>query len=312
MDTKKDIVASAETSSAEGAERKVRLVSCKVLLRALHNVFRSLKKVQRMTIAIELSEDGYAESRLILEMQCEYDIVKRHCFLVQDCESVHAQFDYTSASSIQSSPNLLLQHMFNQMKGTAEVIASATACSFSIRSYHDQNRLQGGASLKRVLQTEATIPGKDFDAYIFKGDADSGEDMIFSIKEVRAFLSLCEAVDVENVQVSFTRGGDPMQFFGNTNNFSLELMMATNSESPGVEPQSTADAEERMEDSSYNNMMSKKDASPSAQPSSATPSYNVNEEDDSIPFQTVGDRVRSSLTEVNASSDQRRHQWDDR
>ncbi len=297
----------------EGGERKVRLVSCKVLLRALHNVFRSLKKVQCMTIAIESSEDGYVEPRLILEMQCEYDIVKRHCFLIQDCESVHAQFDYTNASSIHSSPNLLLQHMFNQMKGTAEVVASATACSFSIRSYHDQNRLQGRASLKRVLQTEASIPGKDFNAYIFKGDADGAEEMIFSIKEVRAFLSLCEAVEVENIQISFTCGGDPMQFFGNTNNFSVELMMATNSESPGVEPQSIADAEERMEDSSYNtNIMKNSKKGISSAPSSGTPGYNVDEEDDSIPFQTVGDRVRSSLTEVNAISDQRRPQWDDR
>ncbi len=291
----------------EGDGRKVRIVSCKVLLRALHNVFRSLKKVQRMIIAIESSEDGYVEPQLILEMQCEYGIVKRHCFLIQDCESVHAQFDYTNASSIHSSPNLLLQHIFNQMKGTAEVVASATAYSFSIRSYHDQNRLQGRVSLKPVLQTEASIPGKDFDAYIFKGDLDGTDEMIFSIKEVRAFLSLCEAVDVENVQISFTYGGNPMQFFGNTNNLSVELMMATNSESPGVESRST-DAEEQMEDTSYDtNLKNGSKSLTAAASSTGTPSYNVDEEDDSIPFQTVGDRVRSALTEVNAISDEQRN-----
>ncbi len=265
-----------------------------------------------MIIAVESSEDGNMEPRLILEMQCEYGIVKRHCFLIQDCESVHAHFDYTNASSIHSSPNLLLQHMFNQIKGTPEVVASATAYSFSIRSYHDQNRLQGRASLKPVLQTEASIPGKDFDTYIFKGQMDGTEEMIFSVKEVRAFLSLCEAVDVENVQISFTCGGDPMQFLGNTNNFSVELMMATNSESPDVDDPSTANAEEQMENSEYDTNLKNGNRDLSAAPSSCTPSYNVDDDDESIPFQTVGDRVRSALTEVDATSDQRRPQWDDR
>jgi hypothetical protein len=243
---------SAEDSGEqdEGSEQE-RTVTCKVLLRAVHNVFKGLRKVHRMVVALDDVEEGNIEPRLVFQMHCDFDIKKSHNFLIQDCEVSHAVFDVDKTSMIDSSTRLLLQNMLNHMKAAAEVAAVVSANELRFKSHHDQLQQAGE---RGVLKTEMRIPSKDFEAFNFIGHGAPEQEMIFSLKEVRsrrrgrkitlstsaslltphsllaqmrAFLTFCEAVGVENVQLRFSQGGKPILITGGSNIFSMELMMAT-------------------------------------------------------------------------------------
>jgi len=61
------------------------------LCRLIWDGGRSLKKVQSLRIHLEDQEDDM-EPHLLFDMRCEFSIVKRHRFCVEDCEIVHAVF----------------------------------------------------------------------------------------------------------------------------------------------------------------------------------------------------------------------------
>eukprot|EP00953_Heterococcus_sp_UTEX-ZZ885_P037693 19348-Heterococcus_DN1.PRE.1 len=42
-------------------------VTCKILLKAVHNLFRTLRKVQRLVIAVEEADDYHVEPRLVFQ-----------------------------------------------------------------------------------------------------------------------------------------------------------------------------------------------------------------------------------------------------
>jgi Rad9 len=44
-------------------------VTCKILLKAVHNLFRTLRKVQRLVIAVEEADDYHVEPRLIFQVR---------------------------------------------------------------------------------------------------------------------------------------------------------------------------------------------------------------------------------------------------
>lgn len=68
-------------------------------------IIRSLKRVLSLRLHLEDQEEGL-EPHLVFDMQCDYSIVKRHQFCVEDCEIVHAIFNRQGESSCLSGKTM--------------------------------------------------------------------------------------------------------------------------------------------------------------------------------------------------------------
>lgn len=70
---------------------------CKLPVKALQGVLKSLKKVVMVRIYSETSDDR-VDHRLVFEMQHDSGVKRKHKLTIQDCDLIHAVFDQNSAS----------------------------------------------------------------------------------------------------------------------------------------------------------------------------------------------------------------------
>ncbi|CAN6468352.1 unnamed protein product [Victoria cruziana] len=96
-----------------------------------------------------------------------------------------------------------------------------------LRSYIDPTKENGDASLHTQLWID---PAEEFLQYTHRGDP---VDVTFSMKELKAFLSFCEACEVD-IQLFFERSGEPILLAPNfgvenapTADFDATLVLAT-------------------------------------------------------------------------------------
>ncbi|CAM9753335.1 unnamed protein product, partial [Ectocarpus sp. 12 AP-2014] len=117
-DASKDGFDSTQASSQAGGGGAS--VSCKVLVRAVHSILRTLKKVLRLVIYVEGEDEEHIEPHLVFQMYCEFGYRKVHRFSLQDCEIMHAVFEGEGASRL-SCPPVQLSQLLEHIHGTAEV-----------------------------------------------------------------------------------------------------------------------------------------------------------------------------------------------
>eukprot|EP00903_Cladosiphon_okamuranus_P013829 g12869.t2 len=198
-------------------------VSCKVLVRAVHSILRTLKKVVRLVIYVEGEDDQHIEPHLVFQMYCEFGYRKVHRFSLQDCEIMHAVFEGEGAARL-SCPPVQLSQLLEHIHGTAEVAVGASHDILTVRSYH--HPLTGSAE-RSVLKTEMSISTAEFDTYKFFGADDEEVELVFSLKEIKALLHFSETTEALTLEMLFREGGDPLLFQSNSNTFAAELIMAT-------------------------------------------------------------------------------------
>lgn len=228
-------------------------VTCKILLKAVHNLFRTLKNVHRLLIAVEAEDQWRIEPRLKFLMHCEYGIKKEHRLGMQDCEPLYAVFDDDGVSSLRSPPKKLMS-LLTPFHGGAEVAACMAPSFLSVRSHVPEGR---GAS-RATMRTEMVISSAEFDSYIFQSQATGEEEeeertptggepepleFVFTLKEARAALGLCEALDT-SVQMCVRGGGQPIRFSAHTNTIDIELVQATMAVGPTKPVTNRNEAEE--------------------------------------------------------------------
>ncbi|CAM9637359.1 unnamed protein product [Ascophyllum nodosum] len=198
-------------------------VSCKVLVRAVHNILRTLKKVVRLVIYVEGEDDSHIEPHLVFQMYCEFGYRKVHRFSLQDCEIMHAVFEGEGASRL-ACPPVQISQLLEHIHGTAEVAVGASHDVLTVRSYHHPLT---GAAERAVLKTEMSISTAEFDTYRFCGEDDEEVELVFSLKEIKALLHFTEATEAQTLEMLFREGGDPLLFQSHSKTFAAELIMAT-------------------------------------------------------------------------------------
>jgi Rad9 len=126
---------------------------------------------------------------------------------------------------------------------TAEVEVCAAPDFLGVRSYHPDTA--GAGSKRAVVRTELNVSSAEFDIYSFKGGglhelqqqheqqpenaddaAAAASELVVSVKELKAMLHFCEAVDIDAL-VHLNDGGLAVSFSAESNTFSVDLIMAT-------------------------------------------------------------------------------------
>lgn len=179
------------------------------------------------------------EAQIVFEMECEWGVRKRHSFQLQDCEVVHAVFDRAGASCLRSHAHHLSQ-LFDHLHGSAEVALVAGRDGVCLRSWRgEEGGREGGLGEgpgEAFLSTEMTVKAEELDAYEVAeggGDPEGGEvGVVFSLREVKAFLGFCEGTATSSVSFYFLEGGRPVLFVAGEGGMEggmgqVELVLAT-------------------------------------------------------------------------------------
>ncbi|CAM9198955.1 unnamed protein product [Chrysoparadoxa australica] len=210
-----------EAGSSDDEEGKS--VNCKILTKAVLNVFRTIRNVIQLVLQVEDMEGGSdVEPHLVLEMHCEHRIKKKHSFILQDCEAMDAAFE-EQGSSLTCAPHRLGE-LLDLLKGEVEVSVCACHDVLCVRSYHHQKATEKD---KQFLISELSIASTEFDVYDFGGPEEEEIHLVFSLKEARALLAFCEATGVERVHAYYSFGGAPIKLDAPTHTFEAQLIMAT-------------------------------------------------------------------------------------
>lgn len=263
----------------DGTQQRGGPVSCKLMVKPLQHVLRGvLKRVLSLRMYLneaastpgEGGREGIAggreqehiqagaatavkqsvEPQIILDMQCEWGVLKRHAFQLQDCEVVHAVFNREGASCLRAQANHLSQ-MLDHVQGAAEVAFVAGKEGICLRTWRGGEEeggrggggKEGGELLGTAnLNTEMTVSAMDFDGYEYMGGNGGEEEevgLVFSMREVKAFLGFCEGCECTAVSFYYHHGGGPVLFVfeedggweggrdGGEGVRSVELVMAT-------------------------------------------------------------------------------------
>jgi len=206
---------------------------------------RNLKALKKLNIFS--TPIGHADNEIIFELTCNRGIRRTHRFPYQDTDVVNAVFEESpSLCSLRSVPKVfskLLEHT-----QSAEIALEADRHIFRVKSFHHDrvslanNRMafsrRGEKSYFRNEQMSSamTLETREFEEYHFRrpragtsaGEGLLSEELIFCVREVRGFLGLCDATQVDEFMLQFSEAGKPIRFSCSLDgSFAAQLVMAT-------------------------------------------------------------------------------------
>lgn len=224
-------------------------VKCKVFAKSCCNVFRTLKHVQSVQVALlvdqealdqaDASQQNVSQSsefdevdldciELRWRLRCDFDITKTHHMKVQSCQIMRAVFDRDASPSRwrtrQHHLNSLLAHIHHSSE--VSVTCSPTHVKF-------QSHFSSVTDSKAQLQTETAVESAEFTEYILQPVSDSlasSAQLIFCMREIRALLAFCKTSDVLEVSFYFSTSGSPVMFAAESTSmakFSIEMTLST-------------------------------------------------------------------------------------
>ncbi|KAG6974149.1 hypothetical protein JG688_00003198 [Phytophthora aleatoria] len=241
-------IASIETLKARFNGRTP-FVKCKVFAKLCCNVFRTLKHVQSVQLALlvdqevlqqaDASQEDVSQSSEVDEvdldcmelrwrLRCDFDITKTHHMKVQSCQIMRAVFDKDACPNRWRTRQHHLSSLLAHIHHSSEVSVTCSATHVKFESYFSSL-----TDSKAQLQTETAVESAEFNEYILQpatDSIDSSAQLIFCIKEVRALLAFCKTSDVLEVSFYFNTGGSPVLFAAESTSiakFSIEMMLST-------------------------------------------------------------------------------------
>ncbi|KAG2521378.1 hypothetical protein BBO99_00005985 [Phytophthora kernoviae] len=224
-------------------------VKCKVFAKSCCNVFRTLKHVQGVQLALlvdqealhkaDASQDSQSQSgeadevdldcmELRWRLRCDFDITKTHHMKVQTCQIMRAVFDKDSCPNRWRTRQHHLSSLLAHIHHSSEVSVTCSATHVKFESYFSNI-----SDSKAQLQTETAVESAEFNEYILQpatDSIDSSAQLIFCIKEIRALLAFCKASDVLEVAFYFSNGGSPVLLAAESTSmakFFIEMTLST-------------------------------------------------------------------------------------
>ncbi|EGZ09211.1 hypothetical protein PHYSODRAFT_524877 [Phytophthora sojae] len=226
-------------------------VKCKVFAKSCCNVFRTLKHVQSVQLALLVDKDALDQAtaasqedtsqasevdevdldcmELTWRLRCDFDITKTHHMKVQACQIMRALFDKSASPSRWRTRQHHLSSLLTHIHHSGEVSVTCSPTHVKFESY-----FSNFTDSKAQLQTETAVESLEFSEYILQPPADDSVDaaaqLIFCIKEIRALLAFCKASDVLEVSFYFSTAGSPVLFAAESTSmakFSIEMTLST-------------------------------------------------------------------------------------
>ncbi|CAH0476580.1 unnamed protein product [Peronospora belbahrii] len=235
---------------------RIPFLKCKVFTKTCCNVFRTLKHVQSVQLALlvdqealdvadasqanvsqesEVDEIDLDCMELRWKLRCDFDITKTHHMKVQSCQIMRAVFDKDSCPNRLRTRQHHLSSLLAHIHRSNEVSVTCSATHVKFESYFS-NFIDG----KAQLQTETAVESAEFSEYVLQPALDSIESsaqLIFCIKEIRALLTFCKTSDVSEIFFYFTTSGSPVLFTAESTSVANEeeVQLFTNRNAIGSE-----------------------------------------------------------------------------
>ncbi|KAE9351754.1 hypothetical protein PR003_g4740 [Phytophthora rubi] len=245
-------IASDETLRARFGGRTP-FVKCKVFAKPCCNVFRTLKHVQTVQLALLVDQKALDQAaggsasqedesqasdvdevdvdcmELMWRLRCDFDITKTHHMKVQPCQIMRAVFDKSASPSRWRTRQHHLSSLLTHIHHSGEVSVTCSPTHVKFESY-----FSNFTDSKAQLQTETAVDSAEFSEYMLQSLADDSVDaaaqLIFCIKEIRALLAFCKTSDVLEVSFYFSTAGSPVLFAAESTSmakFSIEMTLST-------------------------------------------------------------------------------------
>ncbi|XP_002130648.2 cell cycle checkpoint control protein RAD9A [Ciona intestinalis] len=176
---------------------------CKVALKTLLQVFKSLANIERSVETCDINLDG-DECRLVFQLKCKHGITKTHHLTFQECESLQAVFAKDlSPNVLKCDHKVLSDVVINFSSSLEEITMLVSPCKVVLRSYSDDE----SDEIAQLMKTEVCLNPEEFSEYQIGVDT----DVTFCLKDVRAILAFCEVAAMP-VNIHFEVGGKPIIF----------------------------------------------------------------------------------------------------
>ncbi|KAL7688733.1 hypothetical protein Plhal304r1_c018g0064571 [Plasmopara halstedii] len=224
-------------------------LKCKVFAKSCCNVFRTLKHVQSVQLALLVDQEALEQAdasqkdvsqssdideidldciELRWRLRCDFEITKTHHMKVQSCQILRAVFDKDTSPSRWRTRQHHLSSLLAHIHHSGEVSVTCLPTHVKFESHFSSI-----TASKAQLQTETAVESAEFSEYILQPvstSIDSSAQLIFCIKEVRALLSFCKTSDVLEVSFYYSSSGSPVLFEAESTSmakFSIEMALST-------------------------------------------------------------------------------------
>ena len=174
-------------------------------------LFRNIKAMKSLKVFAQKVE---ADHELVFEALLYNDIVRTYRFRYWDCEVMSAVFrGGEHCSCLTAKPTVFSQLMIH-LQQAPEISVEAGEGTFVCRSFHKPNAMMsaGRITCDRIhhLNTGLNVNVSEFDSYDFRNYSQQQQqsvELIFSAKELQAFLGFTEVVDAPAFDLHFSEGG---------------------------------------------------------------------------------------------------------
>ncbi|KAG9270621.1 cell cycle checkpoint control protein RAD9A isoform X2 [Astyanax mexicanus] len=182
--------------------RESKGVKCKVSLKSVLPIFRSVATLERSVCKCEISIN-VSDSRVKFQFNCRHGITKTHNLGYQECEALQAVFPtHLCPNILKAQPKLLSDIVMHFPTSQEEITLSVSPLRFKLKSYYEEEN-----DLIKSMNTEMSLHPDEFD--YFQVGVDS--DVTFCLKELRGLLSFAEAHGLP-VSIHFGASGKPVSF----------------------------------------------------------------------------------------------------
>ena len=142
------------------------------------------------------------------------DILRTHRHLCLDCEIVNALFDESASSNLQMEPRALTQ-LLEHIHRTPEIAVTITPADFTVKSH-----------VTVGMSTAIALAIEEFELFDIKHEHTVA--LVFTFKELKALLALCEACDSSSFMFYYCDSGQPVKCVAHQiASFSVQLVIAT-------------------------------------------------------------------------------------
>jgi len=190
--------------------------SFKLAVKPLCMTLKHLKGIDGLNITIMMKG---IEHLFNMDLGLINGIKRKHKFHYTDVQSYNVVFQENDANYIKASPQTFAR-ILEHIPSSPEINIYADHNNFKVQSH---SRL---GSESKKLSTELCIKTDEFDEYVYRGD-DDGVCIIFTIKEMKALLGVCEAKSIDEFYLFFTSAGSPIKFSCRSEFFSVSLVQMT-------------------------------------------------------------------------------------
>lgn len=206
--------------------------SFKLAVKPLCTTLKHLKGIDGLNITIMTKG---IEHLFNMNLNLNNGIRRKHKFHFVDVPSYNVEFNDSDVNYVKASPKIFSK-ILDHIPSSPEIFIYADPNNFKVQSH-----CRVGQDAKKI-STELCIQTEEFDEYVYKSDSDN-VSIIFTIKEMKALLGVCEAKKIDEFYLFFTHAGSPIKFSCSSEFFNISLVQMTIGDNNNADDENQSDTE---------------------------------------------------------------------